>query len=82
MMGRFSHGTAQQEAYRHAICTLAIAEKQRSLPYSLMWEPELINEAVSACQAAWGETEYARVWEQGQGMSIEEAILFAQAQPG
>ena len=40
MMGRFSHGTAQQEAYRHAICTLAIAEKQRSLPYSLMWKPE------------------------------------------
>jgi tetratricopeptide (TPR) repeat protein len=81
-LARSQAGAAQDQAYRRAMRLAAMAEKQRSLPYSLMWELDVLSEAIETCRQEWGEAEFQRLWAQGEAMSLNESIAFAYVLPG
>jgi tetratricopeptide (TPR) repeat protein len=80
-LGNSQIDTVQKESHRQAILLISVAEKQRSLAYNFLLDPDLYDQAIETCRHEWGEEEYKRVWEQGQAMMLEEAITLAQVEP-
>ncbi len=80
-LGNRLSGPAQQAAYRRAALLISFAEKQRSSPYSFLFDPELFNQVGDTCRRAWGETEYQQVWKQGQNLTLDEALKIVETLP-
>jgi tetratricopeptide (TPR) repeat protein len=78
----FSLGRSLGESVRkvheqRAVMLIAAAEKQRSTPYTFLYDPGLLDQVLTSTRGEWGETEFQRVWKEGQAMSLAEAIAFA-----
>jgi predicted ATPase len=80
-LGNSQMEAARKDSHRKTILLISIAEKQRSMPYSFMSETDLYDQAIDTCRRECGEDEYTRVWEQGQAMTLEDAVVFAQVEP-
>jgi predicted ATPase/class 3 adenylate cyclase len=80
-LGNQQTGAQQKESYQYAIRLISNAEKQRTVEYTFLYEPQLLDQAVTDCKQAWGETEFQRVWEEGEAMTLDEVIRHAQKIP-
>ncbi len=67
----------RKDYHERAVRLFAAAEKQRSLPYEFLNDPELFDQALDTIRGEWGEAEFQRVWEAGQAMTLDEAVTFA-----
>jgi predicted ATPase/class 3 adenylate cyclase len=76
-LGR-SLGESVRKAYdQRAVKLIAAAEKQRSTPYTFLYDPGLFDQVLTTTRNEWGEAEFQRVWEEGQSMAFAEAVAFA-----
>ena len=76
-LGRSLAEPARKSHDIRAVKFIAAAEKQRSTPYTFLYDPDLFDQVLNTTRREWGEVEFQRVWEEGQAMELAEVVSFA-----